>query len=254
MCGKKREVPLADTLIRYARQYETSDFLNGDPSWFMHQVEGQKNQETMAFLASCLSYGNRKQFMPKIQQLLDYSRGEVYKWVREGGFNKQFQPDDKSCFYRLFTYGTMYNFLVAYQQLLKEYGTLGEYIRRNATDGISAINAISQYFSYKGICVVVPKNAQSACKRVCMLLRWMVRDNSPVDLGLWADYIDRRTLIMPLDTHVVSEAMRLDLLKSKTTTMSAAIRLTEALAEIFPDDPLKGDFALFGYSINHPDK
>lgn len=243
---------LVNTLTRYARQYETTAFLNGDPSWFMHQVEGRENQETMAFLASCLSYGNRKQFMPKIQQLLDYTNGEPYEWVRQGNFQKQFKADDKSCFYRLFTHATMSQFLTAYQQLLMEYATLGEYVRKNATDGLSAVNSISQYFGDKGICVVVPKNAQSACKRVCMFLRWMVRDNSPVDLGLWADFIDRRTLIMPLDTHVVSEAIRLGFLKSRSTTMSAAIRLTEALSEIFSDDPLKGDFALFGYGINHP--
>ena len=71
---------MTDTLIRYAQQYETVDFLNGDPSWFMHQVEGRENQETMAFLASCLSYGSRKQFMPKIQQLLDSSEGKPYEW------------------------------------------------------------------------------------------------------------------------------------------------------------------------------
>ena len=95
----------------------------------------------------------------------------------------------------------------------------------------------------------MPKNTQSACKRVCMFLRWMVRDNSPVDLGLWADFIDRRTLIMPLDTHVLAEAMRLGLLNSRNATMSTAIKLTESLAKIFPDDPLHGDFALFGYGV-----
>lgn len=244
---------LTDTLTRYAHQYETTAFLNGDPSWFMHQVEGWENQETMAFLASCLSYGSRKQFMPKIQQLLDYTNGEPYDWVRQGDFQKQFKADNKSCFYRLFTHATMSQFLTAYQQLLMEYATLGEYVRRNATDGLSAVQAICGYFGSNGIQVVVPKDARSACKRVCMFLRWMVRSNSPVDLGLWSGFIDRRTLIMPLDTHVVSEAIRLGLLTSRSTTMVAALRLTESLAHIFPDDPLKGDFALFGYGINHQD-
>ena len=83
-----------------------------------------------------------------------------------------------------------------------------------------------------------------------MFLRWMVRSGSPVDLGLWADYIDRRTLIMPLDTHVVGEAIKLGLLSSRCASMSAARRLTDALAEVFPDDPLRGDFALFGYGVD----
>ena len=83
-----------------------------------------------------------------------------------------------------------------------------------------------------------------------MFLRWMVRSGSPVDLGLWADSIDRRTLIMPLDTHVLAEAQRLKLLTSNSATMSTARRLTQQMLEIFPDDPLKGDFALFGYGVN----
>ena len=83
-----------------------------------------------------------------------------------------------------------------------------------------------------------------------MFLRWMVRSGSPVDLGLWSDFIDRRKLIMPLDTHVLQQSVRLGLLQSKTATMNTARRLTDKLAEIFPDDPLKGDFALFGYGVN----
>ena len=83
-----------------------------------------------------------------------------------------------------------------------------------------------------------------------MFLRWMVRDNSPVDLGLWSEFIDKRTLIMPMDTHVVQEAIALGLLNSKSNSMSNAIKLTDKLTEIFPEDPLKGDFALFGYGVN----
>ena len=83
-----------------------------------------------------------------------------------------------------------------------------------------------------------------------MYLRWMVRDNSPVDLGLWKDFIDKRTLIMPLDTHVIQESMKLKLLDNKTSSMKTAMNLTEKMKEIFPDDPLKGDFALFGYGVN----
>ena len=84
-----------------------------------------------------------------------------------------------------------------------------------------------------------------------MFLRWMVRKVSPVDLGLWNNIIDQRTLIMPLDTHVIQEANRLGLIKTKSTSMKIACELTEKLRKIFPEDPLKGDFALFGYGINN---
>jgi hypothetical protein len=52
-----------------------------------------------------------------------------------------------------------------------------------------------------------------------------------------------------MDTHVMQEANRLGLIKSKTASMAAAIRLTMKLSDFFPDDPVKGDFALFGAGV-----
>lgn len=238
-------------LTEYAQHYEKIEFLEGDPSWFMHQVEGLRNQEAMAFIASSLSYGSRSQFLPKIQKILDWAQGDIDLWVREGHFRQHLREGDTTCFYRLYNCNAMYRFLSAYQQLMSEHDTLGNYIRQNASDGFSAIQAICHYFSQHGASEVIPKDTSSACKRVCMFLRWMVRSNSPVDLGLWSSFIDRRTLIMPLDTHVLQQSVRLGLLTSRTTSMSTARRLTAALAQIFPSDPLRADFALFGYGVNH---
>ena len=239
-----------ELLIQYAEKYETADFINGDPSWFMHQVSGAKNQEAMAFIAASLSYGSRRQFMKKIQLILDWAQGDVDGWVREGRYADHLHQGDKSCFYRLYTCDTMYRFLSTYQQLLNEYGTLGDYVRGKANDTLGAVDAICRYFGSRGISVIIPKDTTSACKRVCMFLRWMVRTNSPVDLGLWADFIDRRSLIIPLDTHVLQQSERLGLITSKTASMTAARKLSAVLATIFPDDPLKGDFALFGHGVN----
>ncbi len=238
-------------LRQYAERYETADLLIGDPSWFMHQVHGIRNQEAMAFIASSLSYGSRPLFNKKIQTILEWSEGEVDEWIRKGKFEEHFKKGDTRCFYRQYTHDTMHRFLQAYQQLLLTHGSLGDYIRLNATDGLSAITAICQYFNHHDRSRIIPHNTQSACKRVCLFLRWMVRSNSPVDLGLWADFIDRRTLTMPLDVHVLRQSTRLGLISTKTATMSAARRLTANLTDIFPDDPLKGDFALFGYGINN---
>ena len=237
-------------LRQYADQYETKDFLCGDPSWFMHQVDDRHNQETMAFLASCLSYGSRAQFMPKIAFLLEKSKKSPYNWIKSGAFAEDFYASDRQCFYRLYSNGLMYDFFEVFRKLLNTYDSLGEFVRCEADDGLGAVDAICRFFSGHGIKLVVPQDTQSACKRVCMFLRWMVRSGSPVDLGLWADFIDRRTLIMPLDTHVLAQATRLGLLKSRNATMHTAIKLTETLKNVFPDDPLRGDFALFGYGVN----
>jgi uncharacterized protein (TIGR02757 family) len=241
---------IKETLYHYADIYETKDFLTSDPSWFMHQVCGNENQETLAFIASCLSYGNRKQFFPKIQYILDCSSHQVYEWVASGKFERDI-PDDDNCYYRLFTNHAMNKFLHALKDLIAENESIGQYVSHHSSDGFSAITAICNYFSNKGIEAVVPKDTTSACKRVCMFLRWMVRDNSPVDLGLWSQFIDKRSLIMPLDTHVMHEAVYLGLSDCKSPSMAAAKKLTSKLSKYFPDDPLKGDFALFGYGVNH---
>jgi uncharacterized protein (TIGR02757 family) len=63
---------------------------------------------------------------------------------------------------------------------------------------------------------------------------------------LWKDFIRRESLIMPLDAHVLKQARKLKLLKKESATMATARRLTAIMAEVFPGDPLRGDFALFG--------
>lgn len=264
-------------LSALARQYETREFLDGDPSWFMHQVEGEANKELLAFIASALSYGSRKQFLPKIQYILDCSEGNVEGWLRTKRFRKDI-PDNEDCYYRLYTNHTMYEFLDSLTTMIEQYGSLKNYVREEflklsptpSRQALDAIKAITHWFcpilhydsdnakesqasscrNYSRTVSVIPKDTTSSCKRICMFLRWMVRDNSPVDLGLWADIIDKRTLIIPLDTHVMQEANRLGLISTRTTSMATAIKLTERLKEIFPDDPLKGDFALFGVGVD----
>ena len=247
-------------LRKYADRFETDAFMavDGkprDPSWFMHQVRGAANQEATAFVASALSFGSRAQFLPKIQWLLDRAGGDLDRWIRSGAFEKDMRPDDSRCFYRFFTFATMNAFFRAYKGIMDEHGSLGGFVRdRCRGDATKAVAAICSRFCEGGSCGVIPQDHRSACKRVCMFLRWMVRSDSPVDLGLWSDFIDRRTLVVPLDTHVLQEAKKLGLLKSTSASMSAARRLTAALAEAFPEDPSRGDFALFGYGVSgdHP--
>lgn len=243
---------LSQYLHALAVQYETEEFLRSDPSWFMHQVTGSENREVTAFIASCLSYGNRRQFMPKIQQLLDYAGGDMYRWVLDGEFETHLRAGDACCFYRLYTCGMMNGMLRALQKMLRGHGSMGHWMRSTgSTDCYAAVCALTDYFAaHDSVGGIVPKNAVSACKRVCMFLRWMVRDGSPVDLGLWNDIIDKRTLIIPMDTHVLQQSVRLGLMQSKTASMTAAMKLSGKLREIFPDDPMRGDFALFGYGVN----
>ena len=238
------------TLPELAERFETQDFLAADPSRFMHEVEGPRNREAAAFIAASLSFGAREQFMPRVSRLIhDFAGGEVDSWVRSGAFERDLHEDCRDCFYRFYKVADINAFLRTYQRTMQDFGSLGEFVRANCGgDGACAVAAICRRFGATSG-GIIPKDAKSACKRICMFLRWMVRSDSPVDLGLWADFIDRRTLVMPLDTHVLQQSRRLGLLESAVASFSAARRLTAKLAEIFPDDPLKGDFALFGLGI-----
>lgn len=239
----------AQKIRTLAERYETADFMRSDPSQFMHRVRGDANREAMAFVASCLSYGSRSQFFPRIQMMLECSGGEMHQWIAQGAFLGDI-ADTRECFYRLHSCHDVRLTLCAYRDMMADHGSMKAYVAKHATDGRGAIRALCRYFAARQASSLVPKSDASACKRLCMFLRWMVRDSSPVDLGLWADTLDKRTLIMPLDTHVVQEAMRLGLLGSRSASMSAAIRLTDAMREVFPDDPLRGDFALFGLGVD----
>ena len=87
-------------------------------------------------------------------------------------------------------------------------------------------------------------------KKINMMRRWMVRDDGKVDLGLWKNS-DQSALLIPLDVHVHDEAVALGLTQRRQTDITTVKEITGAFAEIFPGDPCKGDFALFGYGITY---
>lgn len=242
---------LKERLRRLAEKYETKEFLLGDPSQFMHKVSGGLNREATAFTAAALSFGARKQFLPKIAELVDCASGDVDLWVRSGAYRGKFAVGDITPFYRFYTNSDMRVFFDAFRSILMRYGSLGEFVSERAgRSGVAAVSEICKAFADVGGCKAVPCNALSSCKRLCMFMRWMARDSSAVDLGLWADFIDKTSLAMPLDTHVLCQAQNLGLIKSKTSSMRCAVNLSQKLKEVFPDDPLKGDFALFGLGVD----
>ena len=246
---------LRQLLVTLADRYETGAFTDGDPSWFIHQTDGQRNRETAAFLAMCLSYGSRKQFMPKIAELLGMSGGKPYDWIVSGGYKTGIKPSPQ-CFYRFYTYSDIHLLLTALHRLFSEYASLGSFAKAAAaqtscgrTDVELVLVALASFFKGYGIKGLVPSPYTTACKRPCMFLRWMVRDNSPVDLGLWSTFIDKANLYIPLDTHVLQSAAKLKIMNGKPAGWKAVTSLTRHMAEAFPGDPARADYALYGYGI-----
>ena len=82
-----------------------------------------------------------------------------------------------------------------------------------------------------------------------MMRRWFVRDDGKVDLGIWKDS-SPADLLIPLDVHVHEEALAIGLTTRKQSDIVTVGEITDAFKEIFPGDPCKGDFALFGYGVS----
>lgn len=160
-----------ETLRELAEQYETRDFINGDPSWFMHQVEGKANIEVTAFVASALSYGSRKQFLPKIQYMLDCANNNIYVWIVSNRYAIDI-PDDDTCYYRLYNRHAMNQFLSALKCLLDTYGSIGEYVKSCSSTGLEAVNAITQWFANHNGGPVIPKDTKHANVSVCSCDGW----------------------------------------------------------------------------------
>ena len=234
-----------ELLRRLADKYERA-FPKPDPSEFMNGARGRRNKEATAFVAACLSFGAIEQFNPKIERIVGLADGNVDAWIRNGLFERTIRAEVRRCFYRFVTDANLNAFLRVYRRIMLECGTLGMYVKAHGDGtGLGAVKAICTAFADSGVGCLVPANTSSACKRLCLFLRWMVRE-PPVDLGLWKGFIDCKTLVMPLDTHVLEQARHLKLVGGEPATMATARKLTAIMSEVFPDDPLRGDFALFG--------
>lgn len=244
-----------DLLKELADKYENENFLTTDPSQFLRRYKKDTDQEVFSFVAAMLSFGNRKQFIPKIELLASLAGESFAVWIMSGAYRTSLLPPDEDVskkFYRFYSYEDMYAFFDELQQILRLSGSMGRFFRESweyyaSADDYSLDRLISDAFPSSKI---VSKGKNSANKRIHMFLRWMVRRNSPVDLGLWTWYSPAK-LIIPLDVHVMEEAKKLCLVpENAKADRKTADLLTDRLKEVWPEDPCRGDFALFGLGVD----
>lgn len=315
---------LAECLRSLAQKYETASFMDGDPSQFLRRYSQPRDQELAAFVVSQLSFGQREQFIAKLDAMFaaadDWARGNDGKprtrateivraaktagdtdncgnpktedaaksackpktggasfadWLATGGY-KKFFPKSQKKFYRFFSYADMAALCGRLARIVEEHGSLGAAVRArygladdcgNAKSGGATKNegAAARYGQenlpqelrlvaalislFPGV-KCVSQNPKGACKKLHMFLRWMVRRGSPVDLGLW-DWANAADLLIPLDTHVLQESARLGLIApNAAASAKTAIDLTKKMAEAFPGDPARADYALFGLGVD----
>jgi uncharacterized protein (TIGR02757 family) len=246
---------LNDNLKRWAEQYETAEFIQSDPVQIPHRYDSRVNIEISAFVTAWIAWGSRKQIIQKADFIdREIFKGAPYHYI-VGTDTQGTAPEwkqykgSKENFYRTFTYADFHDLCARLHHVYTNWESMEAAIKYSHE--INGEPSLQTLFSLFGSVKGIPDGTtQTACKRLCMFLRWMCRKGSPVDFGLW-DVCDPRNLIIPLDTHVHKRALRLGLVKRRTPDLQTAIEITDRFAEIFPDDPTKGDFALFGYGVNN---
>ncbi len=256
-----------------ADKYEKASFMDADPSRFLRRYSQPRDQELAAFVVSQLSFGQREQFIAKLDAMFDAADGWALSsgnggkpktrgasfadWLTSGGY-KKFFPKSQKKFYRFFSYADMAELCSRLAQIVEERGSLGAAVRARYgladASGIatvpSELRLVTALISLFPGVKCVSQNPKGACKKLHMFLRWMVRKGSPVDLGLW-EWANPADLLIPLDTHVLQESARLGLIApNATASAKTAIELTQKMAQVFPEDPTRADFALFGLGVD----
>lgn len=233
-------------------KYENEDFIKDDPIQFIHRYKAKKDIEIAGFMASLLAYGSRAQFIKKLDELLiDKAQNEPLNFVLNfepkmiGDFNYRFgKPNDFISIFKILkelytgTDGLEELFKHGYEQN-KMFETVVDYFYARADKNVG-----------QGFYHMIPNpHNGGAMKRMCMFLRWMVR-KSCVDAGIW-NFMKPSELYIPLDVHVARISRQMGLLKRSSNDFKAVVELTNKLKEFCPDDPVKYDFAMFGYGVNH---
>ena len=252
----KGTAKIRNVLVKLFKRYNHRELISPDPLQFVYRYSEPSDMEVTAFLASALAYGRVQQIEKSLNNLLDRMGDSPYEFVVN--FDKNKRRALKDFRHRFTTGDDISDLLILFKKIIGEYGNIEQYFALGYNpDDRNIIPALSKFCSslmdmhfakLKGKTtngikyLLVNPAAGSACKRLNLFLRWMVRKDN-VDPGLWKS-IDMSKLIVPVDVHMSRLCKILDLYNRRTVSLSAAVEITESFAEIEPDDPVKYDFAL----------
>ena len=217
--------------------YHRADFIQSDPVQFPHRYTLKQDIEVSGLLTAIMSFGNRKQILKKAEELHGLMGDSPYQYVLSCQWEKDFPSGATNSFYRMLSYADFYGY---FRRL---------YIAYTQFESLEEALMLYPGIPMEKLCAFLEVSSKSPQKKLNMFLRWMIRRDSEVDLGIWESF-DRRDLIVPLDTHVCRVAHYFKLTDTETFSMKNARQITAALATVFPDDPCLGDFALFGLGVN----
>lgn len=249
------EKDIVELLDYEAKRINNPDFIDKDPVQFPRRFERLQDIEIAGLLSAIIAWGNRKMICRDAERMLTLMDNEPYAYVMDEGY-EDLNPDmnlHRTFFARHFQY-----FLRGMRCIYQEYGSLDafsaavragesmapawklvEEMQKIMSD-VNAGETCSQ-------CLPVNLN-QTALKRINMALRWFVRDDGIVDMGVWKS-IPKSKLYIPLDLHVGNVSRELGLLTRKANDRKSVEELTSVLRDLRPEDPCIYDYALFGIGI-----
>lgn len=236
-------------------RYNRSSFIGSDPISIPKQFNRKQDIEITAFWTAMLAWGRRATIISKAQELVDRMDGRPYDFILNHGEEERrsflsfrhrtFQADD-----------TIY-FLHFLQKTYRQFDSLEDaFLPNGENKGVEA-GLINFYELFTGDDLmpgrtrkhVSTPSRNTACKRLNMFLRWMVRkDEAGVDFGIW-NRMAMKDLMIPLDVHVGKVARRLGLLTRPQDDWKSVIELTGKLRAMNPEDPVGYDYALFSLGV-----
>ena len=253
---KRQIASLKNVLDKLYKKYNHRRLIKPDPLQFVYQYSSRDDMEIAGFLAACLAYGRVQQIQRNLIYLFGFMGKSPFQFILS--FNKEKRKNLKSFKHRFTTGSDISDLLELLQGILWEFGSIQEFFVQgyNSSDK-NIIPALSKFadslldihassrngYVSRGLKFLLARPSRgSACKRLNLFMRWMVRSDD-VDTGLW-EMIDKAKLIVPVDVHMGRLCRILGLYDQKTISLKSAEKITSSFAGIEPVDPVKYDFAL----------
>lgn len=248
---------LKTTLESIYSAYHRPSYLCLDPLEFVHGFTGRENREIAGMICSSLAYGRVEQIRKSISVIFERTGNDLYQFSLRVPLKEKLRM--LSSFKHRFNNGRDIAILLeCCAVVLKEQGSIESLFCKGFRSTHETIKEALTGFCSRMLAIAgdMPEKVSpafrfffpspgsgSSCKRLNMYLRWMVRKDDGIDLGIWKK-IPASKLVMPVDTHVARISRRLGMTKRNSADWAMADEITAALKRISPKDPLRYDFSL----------
>ena len=249
-------------LDRKVIEFNNPGFIKDDPVCIPHLFTKKQDIEIAGFFAAIFAWGIRKTIINKCKTLMQLMDNAPHDFVlnhqekdlkRMLGFcHRTFNDTDLLYFISFFKFHYSRNASLEtafFNKQTRQDGNKSESVIETSLNHFYDYFFSLEHVPHRTLKHIAAPKKNSACKRINMYLRWMVRkDNNGVDFGIWKT-VSPAILVCPVDVHVARVARKFGLLHRKQIDWLAAEELTKKLREYDPKDPVKYDFALFGLGI-----